>query len=255
MELRHFVPTHPPWSPVGYRVVQVADEQAPAAQARPQRVEPAPPPAAPLGYCALQVAEETVPAKSRAPSPRARGVNRPPGIEGQGLLAVLDALSPRTSERPTPHRPELLPVGAVIAAGVGIAGAVLFTVVLVSAHSGMPAPPRPDVVFVDPPVHPHNLPEPVVVIPQEIADARAPAAEQAGNPAQGHVPAANGPRLKDGDGCDPNDGQAPPGGRETFGTAVAFARNPQEALQSAGRAGKLAFVLHVSGNFEEARFT
>jgi hypothetical protein len=52
-------------------------------------------------------------------------------------------------------------------------------------------------------------------------------------------------------GCDA--GTAADG--ETFGTAVQFVRNPQEAARIAGAEGKLTFLLHVSGNFEDARFT
>lgn len=43
--------------------------------------------------------------------------------------------------------------------------------------------------------------------------------------------------------------------RETFGTAVEFARNPVEAGKLAKEERKLAFLLHVSGNFEDAGFT
>jgi hypothetical protein len=43
--------------------------------------------------------------------------------------------------------------------------------------------------------------------------------------------------------------------RETFGTAIEFVRNPREAARLAYAERKLAFLLHVSGNFEEARFT
>ncbi len=42
---------------------------------------------------------------------------------------------------------------------------------------------------------------------------------------------------------------------ERFGTSVSFARNPQEAARIAGRAHKLTFLLHVSGNFEDNAFT
>jgi hypothetical protein len=42
---------------------------------------------------------------------------------------------------------------------------------------------------------------------------------------------------------------------ETFGTEVEFARNPAEAARMAREERKLTFVLHVSGNFEEAKFT
>jgi hypothetical protein len=47
----------------------------------------------------------------------------------------------------------------------------------------------------------------------------------------------------------------PPGDRETFGTAVAFVRNPLEAARLASTEHKLTFLLHVSGNFEDNRFT
>jgi len=40
-----------------------------------------------------------------------------------------------------------------------------------------------------------------------------------------------------------------------FGTALTFARNPAEAAKLAKRDKKLAFFLHVSGNFEESGFT
>jgi hypothetical protein len=42
---------------------------------------------------------------------------------------------------------------------------------------------------------------------------------------------------------------------ETFGTAVVFARNPVEAARRAKQQDKLTFLLHVSGNFEDSRFT
>jgi hypothetical protein len=53
-----------------------------------------------------------------------------------------------------------------------------------------------------------------------------------------------------GPGCD-----APQQGKETFGTAVAFVHNPLAAATRAKQEHKLAFLLHVSGNFEESRFT
>jgi hypothetical protein len=44
-------------------------------------------------------------------------------------------------------------------------------------------------------------------------------------------------------------------GKGALGTAVDFARNPTEACRSAVKERKLVLLLHVSGNFEEARFT
>jgi hypothetical protein len=46
---------------------------------------------------------------------------------------------------------------------------------------------------------------------------------------------------------------APPG--ENFGTTLHFARNPTEAARKARKERKLTFLLHVSGNFEDCRFT
>ncbi|OAI55086.1 hypothetical protein AYO44_02805 [Planctomycetaceae bacterium SCGC AG-212-F19] len=42
---------------------------------------------------------------------------------------------------------------------------------------------------------------------------------------------------------------------DTCGTAVEFMLNPLEALEVAGKEKKLMFVMHISGNFEEAKFT
>ena len=42
---------------------------------------------------------------------------------------------------------------------------------------------------------------------------------------------------------------------EAFGTAVGFLGSPSEAARKAVRERKLLLVLHVSGNFEDARFT
>jgi hypothetical protein len=39
------------------------------------------------------------------------------------------------------------------------------------------------------------------------------------------------------------------------GTAIDFVDTPREAAAQAKKEGKLVFVLHVSGNFEDPRFT
>jgi hypothetical protein len=41
----------------------------------------------------------------------------------------------------------------------------------------------------------------------------------------------------------------------SHGTSVEFLDTPSEAAKEAKKAGKLVFVLHVSGNFEDPRFT
>jgi hypothetical protein len=40
-----------------------------------------------------------------------------------------------------------------------------------------------------------------------------------------------------------------------FGTSVEFVSTPSEAAQKAKKEEKLVFVLHVSGHFEDPRFT
>ena len=71
------------------------------------------------------------------------------------------------------------------------------------------------------------------------------------------------------EGKDPRTGQAPPpqpaqaqpaekstgGGCANHGTTVDFYKTPQKAAEIAKRLEKLVFVLHVSGTFEDPRFT
>jgi hypothetical protein len=42
---------------------------------------------------------------------------------------------------------------------------------------------------------------------------------------------------------------------ESYGTAVEFLSRPADAARQAVQEDKLLFVLHVSGNFEDAKFT
>jgi hypothetical protein len=42
---------------------------------------------------------------------------------------------------------------------------------------------------------------------------------------------------------------------ENYGTAIEFLSRPTEAARQALHEDKLLFVLHVSGNFEDAKFT
>jgi hypothetical protein len=41
----------------------------------------------------------------------------------------------------------------------------------------------------------------------------------------------------------------------SHGTTIEFVDTPSEAAKQAKKAGKLVFVLHVSGHFEDPRFT
>ena len=44
-------------------------------------------------------------------------------------------------------------------------------------------------------------------------------------------------------------------GQTTFGTSLEWAGSPSDAAKKALKEKKLVFVLHVSGRFEEAKFT
>ncbi len=41
----------------------------------------------------------------------------------------------------------------------------------------------------------------------------------------------------------------------SYGTTIDFLDSPKEAAKQAEKSGKLVLVLHVSGNFEDPRFT
>jgi hypothetical protein len=56
-------------------------------------------------------------------------------------------------------------------------------------------------------------------------------------------------------GADINAESAPSARCETYGTKVQFVSNPSTAAGQARRDHKLLFVLHLSGNFEDAQFT
>jgi hypothetical protein len=151
-----------------------------------------------------------------------------------------------------------------VIAGFGLL-AVLTALSFLTVGNQLPDRSGPDVAFVPPGGGQAKVPP----MPQVIVDGGAPAAGVAGLPAwrvaRIDLPAAPAapPEKKDPTGgADPaaaglqvgRPGE-PPGGRETFGTAVAFARNPREAARAAAAEGRLTFLLHVSGDFEEARFT
>jgi hypothetical protein len=47
----------------------------------------------------------------------------------------------------------------------------------------------------------------------------------------------------------------PPPACESFGTQLQFVSNPIDAARLARQENKLMFVLHISGNFEDDKFT
>ena len=44
-------------------------------------------------------------------------------------------------------------------------------------------------------------------------------------------------------------------GKESYGTSVVWSGTPSEAAEKAKKEEKLVFVLHVSGYFEDPKFT
>jgi hypothetical protein len=66
---------------------------------------------------------------------------------------------------------------------------------------------------------------------------------------------ANPPASPKANGPAPPEAQPSAVARQLHGTSVAFVSTPTEAARLAGREGKLLFLLHVSGHFEDPDFT
>jgi hypothetical protein len=209
-----------PWSPVGYQVVEVSDEQTSPPAGRPvsERTHntPATVTPSPLTYRVLEVAEEHVPRRVRTTAP------------------VSKTRAPRRTPQPTAGQPSVWGPVAV--------GAVVLTVLLVALVSM-----RTHRQFTSSSVQAGaaqiNIPEAPLDVPVENVGVEIPEAP----PAAAALAENNAP------GWLPQEGAA--AGCETFGTAVEFVRNPREAARLAAAQDKLTFLLHVSGNFEDAGFT
>jgi hypothetical protein len=227
MEVPCPVPLQQPWSPVGYQVIEENVPTVPGAATRPT-AEPAWQPSSPLGYRVVVVAAE----HTAQPAPRP-------------LLHRLPARTPKTPQR---QRPPFI-LWASCAAGGALVLALMIGIILVRMATATPDRP----VALDTPHLPRvNVPEAPAPKAKPPVDNDAPA------PVQAKPVALDGPvNLA---GIAPNE-EAPPAiackvaPRDTFGTTIAFARNPMEANRAATHERKLTFHLHVSGNFEEERFT
>jgi hypothetical protein len=121
--------------------------------------------------------------------------------------------------------------------------------------AAVPAPaelPRPDVRMVapeplppdDPPPQPAPKPAPATPAPQPAPPADDPVAALTRPPDTGAICPAQ--PAADGATC-------PAGGR--YGTAVDFVDDPTKAGEQALKDGKLLFVIHIAGNFEDSKFT
>lgn len=203
-----------PWSPLGYRVVEIADDNAPAAESRPQQNHPAPeeepcwseelleaPPVCRFVELALEEIEGATPPEKGPKRSTAAGA----------------------AKQSTPWKLRSLVRWSAVAVGLLVlVGAAL---ALVSRRRPAAAPPA--VAATLPPAAKDGL----AAGPRQAAD-------------NGLADSLR--RLVE---------DSRPVNRETFGTAVGFVRNPAEAARVAAREQKLTCLLHVSGSFEEARFT
>lgn len=242
MEVPCPVPLQNAWSPVGYQVVEENVSQTPIPC--PAADEPLPEPcvpSSPVGYRVIEIARS-----QSAPQPRrTRAPNMHP---------------PARSARPVPVRkkPPVMLWSAFAAGG----GAVLVAMICLIAIRMSSAAPEPQQADAGPVV----LPQVLIVAQPNVPVKRDPppqveAAPKLDKPARPEPPPAapDGPVNLAGIGPPPEHNMALGAvckvGRQNFGTSVAFARNPVEANRQADEERKLTFVLHVSGNFEEARFT
>lgn len=100
---------------------------------------------------------------------------------------------------------------------------------------------------------------PVPVAPQQVMLPDEPIPAQRAAALNNPVVVVQPPEAKDCAGGPENDCKVCAAGklvdRDTLGTAVGFVRNPLEAALLARAERKLTYILHVSGNFEDARFT
>jgi hypothetical protein len=205
-----------PWSPVGYQVVQVSEEKTlPAEGGGPKKVKGRTA-RSPLGYRVNVVADEEIPV--------------PPRPKLQWSLR----------RQPPKTRPAL--IWAPIAAGGFFFLLPVLAIAFSIANQAQQPPPRH---FVQAPqFDPAPAPPPAqVVIPEELFKPPPANLQQNANALVPQPIAKDRPAPKDGEGC------------ETFGTSMEFVRNPQVAAKMATEDGKLTFLLHVSGNFEDSRFT
>jgi len=249
---------------VGYQVVEVSDGSVPVVLPVPDMngsagQSPSPlAPSSPMGYSVVVVENDRAPRR---------------GVASRGTRNSAARVARR-------HNPVLI-WGCVGAAGCCVLGFTLYLAVMRAADEAPAQGPLP-ALFAQRTPRQVNIPEVALVkVPQEAAVEKPAAAPKnnakpvavakpgAALPAlpaerveqpEKVVPPANAvvlPELPacDKDGCKVDGPADVRPDRETFGTTVAFARNAMEASRLAGEQRKLTFVLHVSGNFEEARFT
>ena len=90
---------------------------------------------------------------------------------------------------------------------------------------------------------------------QAVAPGASSASEQKGQKQPAGQTSADPSAGSQAGACEQEGDRSQAGAWEREGAKVAFAKDPAEAAVLAKREHKLMFVLHVSGNFEESKFT
>jgi hypothetical protein len=180
-------------------------------------------PWSPAGYDVVEVEDEAAPAS--CPPGRRESPKSPWSPLGYQVVELAPPPGPELRDRPTraaravkgvpPRRSRRLGRWTALAAGVSCLAALALVLVLVRSVAQARSVP------------------PAAVPAQQVKSLSAPAAAP--------------------EDVWPADRQGPD--RETFGTTVEFVRNAPEAGRIADSQHKLLFLLHVSGNFEDAGFT
>lgn len=219
-----------PWSPVGYQIVEVGNEKDPANPSTTNGKMPAwgqLPPSL-VGYEVKQIAEEKA----------SRLMRVFPAKDGSGAKSSTRII-------------ELVVLAAPVLAGCSFMVVLMLVAMMMSLETGKAnVPPR--AMFDEKPVMAVEDEQPrEVVLPADIADL--PVRKVVENPKKGRE-LPKGPALLAKDDCQVCKTKGG-GERETFGTSVQFVRSPTEAARTAAAEDKLTFLLHISGNFEDAKFT
>jgi hypothetical protein len=240
------IPLAEPWSPVGYEVVQLSEETVPvgaepaspgeSVSLAPGRDPAALLPSSPVGYRVSLVATEQLPPRpdhlglgdapvSWRPRRRVPSIQRArPDLAGS-RLGLWMPLAAGAVMLAVPLLVCAVTVGSRPAARGQRAAGAGAAVALVPAAIQVPAD--------DPP----EAQRQALLVPLA---ARPDNAE----------PCGQGAAANDAD-ADP----LRPAPRQTFQTAVEFARNPREAARIAGDEQKLTLILHVAGDFDDPGFT
>ncbi len=159
------------------------------------------------------------------------------------------AARPTPLERALPARDREVPwLLLSVAIGVGVWLVALTVLALNGVRTDSPQPRMPVAVALPPAeLAPEALePEPVqVALAKPVLEPRRPPAPVIDPPPLDAMPAKAAPDA----------GLLPGLACAKIGTNIVFLRNPPDAFRLAKKEGKLVFMVHLSGNFEDTEFT